>query len=164
MLLFGFTWKILPTSGYIAFGDDPVGWFSHLVLPWLTLAFISGAIYARLTRGQMLEVMSEDYIRTARAKGLGETRVVVRHGLRNALIPVVTIFGLDLGSLLGGAVITEKVFSMQGLGSLLINAVETLDLQVVVGFTLFAAFLIVLANFVVDLVYGLIDPRVTARV
>jgi peptide/nickel transport system permease protein len=164
ILLFGFTLRILPTSGYVAFGDDPGSWFTHLVLPWVTLAFISGAIYARLTRGQMLEVMSEDYIRTARAKGLGEARVVVRHGLRNAMIPVVTIFGLDLGGLLGGAIITEKVFSIPGLGSLLISAVSTLDLQVVVGFTLFSAFLIVLANFVVDLVYGLIDPRVTARV
>lgn len=164
ILVFGFALQILPTSGYVAFGDDPGGWFSHLVLPWVTLAFVSGAVYARLTRGQMLEVMSEDYIRTARAKGLRESRVVVRHGLRNALIPVVTILGVDLGSLLGGAIITEKVFSIQGLGSLLINSVQTLDLQVVVGFTLFAAFLIVVANFIVDLVYGLIDPRVTARV
>lgn len=164
ILLFGFTLGIVPTSGYVALSDDPVSWFSHLVLPWLTLAFINGAIYARLTRGQMLEVMSEDYIRTARAKGLGEGRVVVRHGLRNAMIPVVTIFGLDLGGLLGGAIITEKVFSMPGLGTLLISAVSTLDLQVVVGFTLFSAFLIVVANFIVDLVYGLIDPRVTARV
>jgi peptide/nickel transport system permease protein len=164
ILLFGFTLGLLPSSGYVNFTDDPLQWLSHLILPWFTLAFISGAIYARLTRGQMLEVMGEDYIRTARAKGLRESRVVVRHGLRNALIPVVTIFGLDLGGLLGGAVITEKVFSMQGLGSLLINAVGSLDLQVVVGFTLFSAFLIVVANFVVDLVYGLIDPRVTARV
>ena len=163
ILFFGFTLGVLPPSGYVALTDDPAGWFSHLILPWFTLAFISGAIYARLTRGQMLEVMGEDYIRTARAKGLRESRVVTRHGLRNALIPVVTIFGLDLGGLLGGAVITEKVFSMQGLGSLLINGVQTLDLQVVVGFTLFAAFLIVFANFVVDVLYGVIDPRVTAR-
>jgi peptide/nickel transport system permease protein len=163
ILLFGFTLGILPASGYVAFADDPVGWLTHLILPWFTLAFVSGAIYARLTRGQMLEVMGEDYIRTARAKGLRESRVVVRHGLRNALLPVVTLFGLDLGSLLGGAVITEKVFSMQGLGSLLITAVSTLDLQVVVGFTLFAAFLIVFANVVVDIVYGLVDPRVRSR-
>ncbi|TXN30645.1 ABC transporter permease [Lacisediminihabitans profunda] len=164
ILFFSFTLHLLPSGGYVAFGDDPLQWLGHLALPWFTLAFISGAVYARLTRGQMLEVMGEDYIRTARAKGLTERRVVVRHGLRNALIPVVTIFGLDLGGLLGGAVITEKVFSMQGLGALLIDAVHTLDLQVVVGFTLFAAFLIVLANFAVDLVYGLVDPRVKARV
>jgi peptide/nickel transport system permease protein len=111
----------------------------------------------------MLEVMGEDYIRTARAKGLTESKVVVRHELRNALIPVVTIFGLDLGALLGGAVIAEKVFSMQGLGAMLIDAVHSLDLQLVVGFTLFSAFLIVIANLIVDLVYGIIDPRVKVR-
>ncbi|WP_426515557.1 ABC transporter permease [Diaminobutyricibacter sp. McL0618] len=160
ILLFGFTLGWLPTGGYVPFTDDPVQWFSHLILPWVTLAFINGAIYARLTRGQMIETMGEDYIRTGRAKGLSESTVVVRHGLRNALIPVVTIFGLDLGALLGGAIITEKVFSMQGLGALLLDAVSSLDLPVVVGFTLFAAFLIVFANFVVDLVYGVLDPRV----
>jgi peptide/nickel transport system permease protein len=164
ILLFGFTLGWLPTGGYVPFTDDPVQWFTHLVLPWFTLAFISGAIYARLTRGQMIETMGEDYIRTGRAKGLSESKVVVRHGLRNALIPVVTIFGLDLGALLGGAVITEKVFSMQGLGALLLDAVGSLDLPVVVGVTLFAAFLIVFANFVVDLVYGVLDPRVKVGV
>jgi peptide/nickel transport system permease protein len=163
ILLFGFTLQILPTGGYVPFTDDPVQWFLHLLLPWFTLAFISGGIYARLTRGQMLEVMGEDYIRTARAKGLTESKVVVRHELRNALIPVVTIFGLDLGALLGGAVIAEKVFSMQGLGAMLIDAVHSLDLQLVVGFTLFSAFLIVIANLIVDLVYGIIDPRVKVR-
>ncbi|HEY5224299.1 MAG TPA: ABC transporter permease [Microbacteriaceae bacterium] len=164
ILFFGFTLGLLPTGGYVPFTQDPVQWFTHLILPWFTLAFISGAIYARLTRGEMLEVMGQDYIRTARAKGLRESTVVVRHGLRNALIPVVTIFGLDLGALLGGAVIAEKIFSMQGLGALLIDAVQSLDLQVVVGFTLFAAFLIVFANFLVDLIYGVIDPRVKVRV
>jgi peptide/nickel transport system permease protein len=160
ILLFGFTLGWLPTGGYVPFTDDPVQWFTHLILPWVTLAFINGAIYARLTRGQMIETMGEDYIRTGRAKGLSESTLVVRHGLRNALIPVVTIFGLDLGALLGGAVIAEKVFSMQGLGALLLDAVSSLDLPVVVGFTLFAAFLIVFANFMVDLVYGVLDPRV----
>jgi len=160
ILLFGFTLQWLPTGGYVPLTEDPGQWFLHLILPWCTLAFISAAIYARLTRGQMIEVMGEDYIRTARAKGLREPRVVVTHGLRNALIPVVTIFGLDLGALLGGTVIAEKVFSMQGLGAMLIDAVHSLDLQLVVGFTLFAAFLIVFANFVVDLVYGFVDPRV----
>ena len=163
ILLFGFTFQILPTGGYVPFTADPIQWFLHLLLPWFTLAFISGAIYARLTRGQMLEVMGEDYIRTARAKGLRESQVVVRHGLRNALIPVITIFGLDLGGLLGGAVIAEKVFSMQGLGAMLIDAVQGLDLQLVVGFTLFSAFLIVIANLIVDLVYGIVDPRVKVR-
>ncbi|HWU47876.1 MAG TPA: ABC transporter permease [Humibacter sp.] len=162
ILFFGFTLQWLPTGGYVPLTEDPVQWLLHLILPWCTLAFITAAIYARLTRGQMIEVMGEDYIRTARAKGLREPRVVITHGLRNALIPVVTIFGLDLGALLGGTVIAEKVFSMQGLGAMLIDAVHTLDLQLVVGFTLFAAFLIVFANFVVDLIYGFVDPRVKA--
>ncbi|WP_029146469.1 ABC transporter permease [Microbacterium luticocti] len=162
ILLFGFTLQWLPTGGYVPLSEDPAQWLLHLVLPWCTLAFISAAIYARLTRGEMIESMGQDYIRTARAKGLGEPRVVVRHGLRNAIIPVVTIFGLDLGALLGGTVIAEKVFSMQGLGAMLIDAVHTLDLQLVVGFTLFSAFLIVVANFIVDLLYGFVDPRVKA--
>ncbi|WP_267424019.1 MULTISPECIES: ABC transporter permease [unclassified Curtobacterium] len=163
ILLFGFVLGVLPTSGYVPFAEDPVGWFTHLVLPWCVLAFISAAIYARLTRGEMLESMSQDFVRTARAKGLRERQVVVRHGLRTAILPVVTLFGLDLGSLLGGAVITEKVFSMQGLGALLIDAVHTLDLQVVVGFTLFSAFLVVTANVIVDVVYSVVDPRVRRR-
>jgi peptide/nickel transport system permease protein len=160
ILVFGFYLHWLPTGGYVPFEQDPTQWLLHLILPWCTLAFVTAPVYARLTRAEMLETMRQDYIRTARAKGLGERRVVLRHGLRNALLPVVTVFGLDLGALLGGAVIVERVFSMQGLGSLLLDAVNRLDLQVIVGFTLFSAFIIVLANFLVDLVYGLIDPRV----
>ena len=160
ILLFGFTLGWLPTGGYEPLTEDPVGWFLHLLLPWCALAFISAAVYARLTRAELIDQLGRDHIRTARAIGLSESAVVVRHGLRNALIPVVTVFGLDLGSLLGGAVITEKVFSMQGLGSLLITAIGATDLQVVVGVTLFAAFLITVANFLVDVVYGFLDPRV----
>ncbi len=111
----------------------------------------------------MLDVLEENFVRTARAKGLSERRVVTHHALRNALLPVVTIFGLDLGSLLGGAVITEKIFSMQGLGALLVDSVGNLDLQVVLGVTLFSAFLIVLANLAVDLAYVRLDPRVARR-
>lgn len=160
ILLFGFTLNVVPANGYVPFTTDPIEWAWHLILPWCVLAFLSAAIYARLTRAQMLEVMNEDYIRTARAKGLRERRVVGRHALRNVLIPVVTIFGLDLGSLLGGTVITETVFSMNGIGSLLLDGVGNLDLPLVVGVTLFAAFLIIIANFVVDMVYGVLDPRV----
>ncbi|MCL2514434.1 MAG: ABC transporter permease [Microbacteriaceae bacterium] len=162
ILLFGFTLGWLPTGGYEPFGDDPVQWFLHLLLPWTALAFISSAVYARLTRSELVEQLGLDYVRTARAKGLGEGAVVMRHGLRNALIPVVTLFGLDLGTLLGGAVISERVFSMQGLGALLLDSIGRLDLQVIVGITLFSAFLIAIANVVVDIVYGLIDPRVRA--
>jgi peptide/nickel transport system permease protein len=160
ILLFGFTLGWLPTGGYEPLTEDPVGWLTHLLLPWCALAFLSAAVYARLTRAEVIDQLGQDHIRTARAIGLSEPAVVIRHGLRNALIPVVTVFGLDLGSLLGGAVITEKVFSMQGLGALLITAVGTTDLQTVVGVTLFAAFLITVANFVVDVVYGVLDPRV----
>jgi peptide/nickel transport system permease protein len=159
ILIFGFTLDMVPTHGYVALSQDPVGWAWHLVLPWLVLAFLNGAIYARLTRGQMLEALSEDYIRTARAKGLTETLVVRRHALRNVLLPVVTVFGLDLGALLGGAVITERVFGMPGVGALMIDAVHALDLPLLLGCTLFGAALIVVANFLVDLLYGVLDPR-----
>jgi len=160
ILLFGFTLNMVPVNGYVALTEDPVGWLWHLVLPWCVLALIHAAIYARLTRGQMLEVLGEDYIRTARAKGLRERKVVGRHALRNVLIPVITVFGIDLGSLLGGAVITERVFSMPGLGALLLDAVGNVDLPLIVGVTLFSAFLIILANFLVDLIYNVLDPRV----
>jgi len=159
--LFGFRLNILPVGTYVPLTEDPVGWAWHLVLPWCVLAVLSAAVYTRITRAQMLEVLDESFVRTARAKGIREGRVVTRHALRNALLPVVTLFGLDLGSLLGGAVITEKIFSMQGLGSLLIDAVNQLDLPVVLGVTLFSAFLIVVANLLVDLAYSRLDPRVS---
>ncbi|AYF97877.1 ABC transporter permease [Protaetiibacter intestinalis] len=160
ILIFGFTLRWLPTSGYVPFEDSPVEWLTHLILPWVSVAFVSAAVYARLTRSEMLEVMGLDYIRTARAKGLAEARVIGRHGLRTALLPVVTVFGLDLGVLLGGAVITERVFAIPGIGSLLIEAVGAVDVQLIVGLTLFAAFLVVTLNLLIDLVYGILDPRV----
>jgi peptide/nickel transport system permease protein len=160
ILIFGFTLDMVPVTGYVPLTEDPVGWAWHLVLPWLVLAFLHAAVYARITRGQMLEALGEDYIRTARAKGLTETRVIRRHALRNVLLPVVTLFGLDLGALLGGAVITERVFGMPGVGALLIDAVHALDLPLLLGCTLFGAALIVVANFLVDLLYGVLDPRV----
>jgi peptide/nickel transport system permease protein len=160
ILVFGFKLKLLPTGEYVPLLQSPLQWAYHLILPWCTLAFISAAIYARLTRSQMLEALGEDYIRSARARGLRERRVIGRHALHNVMIPVITVFGLDVGTLLGGAVITEKVFSMYGLGALLINAVQTTDLSVISGVTLIAAIFVVLANFVVDLTYRLLDPRV----
>lgn len=162
ILLFGFTLNMVPVSGYVPLATSPVDWAWHLVLPWCVLALLSAAIYARLTRAQMIEALGSDYARTARAKGLPERRVVTRHALRNVTIPIVTLFGLDLGVLLGGAVITEKVFSMPGMGALLLDAVSTTDLPLVVGITVFSAALIVVANLVVDLVYGVLDPRVRA--
>lgn len=160
ILVFGFWLRWLPVANYVPFAESPVEWLRHLILPWIALAFVSTAVYARLTRSEMLDVMGQDYIRTARAKGLRERRVIARHGLRTALLPVITVFGLDLGALLGGAVIIEKVFAIPGMGALLIEAVSSVDVQLIVGLTLFAAFLVVLLNFVVDLVYGILDPRV----
>lgn len=159
ILLLGFKLNIVPVGGYVPFTTDPAQWAFHLITPWCVLAFISSAAYARITRGQMLDVLGEDYIRTARAKGLTEPRVIGRHALRNALIPVVTLFGLDLGALLGGAVITERVFSMYGMGALLIDAVGHTNLPVVTGITVVAAAFIVIANFAVDLTYKALDPR-----
>ena len=161
ILVFGFWLNMVPVSGYVPLTESPVDWAWHLITPWIVLAILSAASYIRLTRSQMLEELNLDYITTARAKGAGEARVVLTHGLRGVLVPVITLFGLDLGSLLGGAILIEKVFSMQGLGDLLISAVGQLDVAVVVGVTLFSAFLIILANLVVDIVHGVLDPRVS---
>lgn len=161
LLIFGFTLNMVPVSGYVPLTVSPLDWAWHLILPWLVLALISAAVYARLTRTQLLDVLGEDFVRTARAKGLREGAVLRRHGLRNTLVPIVTYFGLDLGGLLGGAVLTERVFSMPGLGSLLLDAVGNADLPVIIGVTLFAAAVIVAANAAVDLLHGVLDPRVS---
>jgi peptide/nickel transport system permease protein len=129
-------------------------------LPWLVLAASFAAIYARFLRGNLLEVMSEDYIRTARAKGLRERRVVFRHGVRSAITPIVTIFGLDLGILLGGAVLTESVFNIPGIGRLAIDSFQKSDLPMVQGVVLLGAFFIITLNIIVDIVYAFLDPRI----
>ncbi|TVT44969.1 ABC transporter permease [Amycolatopsis rhizosphaerae] len=159
ILLFGFTLDVVPVGGYVPLAASPVDWAWHLVLPWLVLAFINAAIYARLARGQMLETLGEDFIRTARAVGLPERTVIGRYALRPVLLPVVTVFAVDLGGLLGGAVITERVFALPGLGGLMVDAVHQIDLPLLMGVSLFAAFFVVLANFAVDVLYGLLDPR-----
>jgi peptide/nickel transport system permease protein len=150
----------LPESNYTPLTQNPGDWFVGLILPWITLAFLFAATYARLTRANMLETLGEDYIRTARAKGLRERTVIGKHALRSGLTPIITIFGLDLGALLGGAVLTEAVFNLRGLGYQALTAIRGNDLPVILGVTLIAAFFIVAANFIVDLVYGVIDPRV----
>jgi peptide/nickel transport system permease protein len=154
------SWNLLPSVNYTPITQDPGAWASSLILPWITLAFLYAAMYARLTRAGMLDTLNEDYIRTARAKGLPERTVVVKHGLRAALTPILTIFGLDLGLLLGGAILTERTFSLKGLGQLALDGVLQSDLPVVLGVVMFAALFIVLANLVVDVLYGVIDPRV----
>ena len=156
--LAGLAW--FPGNGYVAFTHSPWRWAQHLVLPWFTLALVTAATYARLTRGSMLDVLGEEYIRTARAKGLTERRVIFRHGLRSALTPVVTQFGIDFGTLLGGVIIVENIFGLPGLGQLAIQSVVQQDLPVVIGTIVLAAAFIVVANIVVDVCYGILDPRV----
>jgi peptide/nickel transport system permease protein len=148
---------------YINFADNPLGWASKLFLAWVTIALLLAAGYARLTRATMLETLNEDYIRTARAKGLNERRVISKHAMRAVLTPIVTIFGLDLGTLFGSTILTEVVFSLPGLGRLSYDAVNAKDLPIILGVTLFAAFFIIVANLLVDLLYAAIDPRVRLR-
>jgi peptide/nickel transport system permease protein len=147
-------------SGYVEFRDSPSGWFGHLIMPWLVLALLYAAFYARMTRGNLIDTMGEDYIRTARAKGLPERTVVMKHGLRASLAPVVTLFGIDLALLIGGAVITETVFNLQGLGNWAVQAVFSADLPAVLGVTLILSFAVAIMNLVVDLLYAYLDPRV----
>jgi peptide/nickel transport system permease protein len=130
------------------------------ILPWITLAFTSAAFYARMVRGNLIETMGEDYIRTARAKGLPERRVIYRHGLRGALTPVVTMLGLDIGLLLGGAFITETLFALPGIGQLAVTSISTNDFPMVMGVTVLGALFIAIANLVVDVAYAFLDPRV----
>jgi peptide/nickel transport system permease protein len=158
--LFSYKWPIFPNVQFVPFTDNPLLWARNLVLPWVTLAFLYAALYARLTRAGMLETMSEDYIRTARAKGLPERTVIVKHGLRAALTPIITIFGMDLGALLGGAILTEYTFSLHGLGLFTIEAIDNQDFPEIMGVVLLAAFFIVIANLVVDILYAVVDPRV----
>ncbi|MEA2299571.1 MAG: peptide/nickel transport system permease protein [Solirubrobacteraceae bacterium] len=152
---------LLPGANtYVAISSDPGRWFTSLIMPWFVLAASSAAIYARLLRGSLIETMQEDYIRTARAKGLLERTVVLRHGVRSALTPLVTVLGLDIGVLLGGAVLTETVFNVPGIGRLNYDAIIHSDYPIIQGTVLVAAIFIILANIVVDIVYAFLDPRV----
>ncbi len=160
LLLFSYKWAIFPNVQYVAITQNPLLWAKNLVLPWIALAFLYAALYARLTRAGMLETMSEDYIRTARAKGLPERTVIVKHALRAVLTPIITIFGLDLGLLLGGAIITEYTFSLHGLGLFTYEAIQNQDFPEIMGVTLLIAFFVVIANLVVDILYAVVDPRV----
>jgi peptide/nickel transport system permease protein len=160
LALFSFKWPIWENMHYVPFTQNPAQWAWNLVLPWCTLALLYSALYARLTRAGMLETMGEDYIRTARAKGLTERKVVVRHGLRSALTPILTIFGMDFGLLLGGAVITETVYSLQGVGAYAIQSVRDNDLPPIMGVTVLVGFFVVVCNLLVDILYAAVDPRV----
>jgi peptide/nickel transport system permease protein len=149
-----------PAQGYVGLTQDPVEWAHHLILPWITLALITAATYTRLSRTSMLEVLGEDYIRTARAKGLSERRVILRHALRSGLTPIVTQFGIDVAVVLGGAIITESVFGLPGLGFDSVQAIQNQDLPLIIGVVVIAAGAIILANILVDMLYAVLDPRV----
>src|SRR5258708_6792847 len=146
-------------GAYTAFSHNPLTWAHDLILPWFTIALVSAATYTRLTRGSMLEVFGEDYIRTARSKGMSERRVIFRHNLRASLTPVVTQFGLDVGALIGGAVITETVFGIPGLGWTALKAINAQNLPLVMGVVLVASAGVIIANLLVDTRYALLDPR-----
>jgi peptide/nickel transport system permease protein len=151
--------KIFAGAGsYVPFSEDPSKWFSSLLLPWFILAAAFAAFYARLLRSNLIETMGEDYIRTARAKGLSERRVVFRHGLRSAITPIVTAAGLDIGILLGGAILTETVFNIPGIGRLVFDSIQHSDLPMIQGTVLIGTFFIVTANLVVDILYAVLDP------
>jgi len=153
-------WKWLPIPKYVGPFEDPVGFLKTMILPWIVLAILYAAFYMRLTRNQVLEVFNDDYVRTARAKGLPERTVVIKHALRAGLTPIVTAAGLDLAGLLGGAIISENIFSLPGLGALAVGSITNSDLPLIAGITLITASLIIFANLVVDLLYAVVDPRV----
>ncbi|HXS47878.1 MAG TPA: ABC transporter permease, partial [Solirubrobacterales bacterium] len=152
--------EIFPSGGYVDLSEDPVEWANHLILPWITLAIVYVGFYSRVLRSNMLDAMDEDYVRTARAKGLSERRVMTRHVLRNSLVPIVTLFGLDFGALLGGAILVEGVFNLNGIGQYAYESLLNLDLPPIMAITLFGAFFVVLFNALVDIAYAYLDPRV----
>ena len=163
ILLFYLTNKtqIFPPGDYVGLTSDPVQWAYHLILPWFTLAILFIGFYSRVLRSNMLDVMNEDYVRTARAKGLSERQVRVRHVLRNSMIPIITLFGLDFGAVIGGgAILTEYVFNLPGVGNYAATSITNLDLPPIMAVTMFGAFFIVLFNTIVDITYAYLDPRV----
>jgi len=154
-------WGIIPpTVEYAPLLEDPVAWFQSLILPWITLALLYAAFYTRLTRNQVLETMGEDFVRTARAKGLSQRIVIRKHVLRAGLTPIVTAAGLDFAALFGATVVTEYIFRLNGLGSLVIDSVLNPDLSIVMGVTLVTATIVIVANLLIDILYAYIDPRV----
>jgi peptide/nickel transport system permease protein len=152
---------LFPNGGYVGLTENPAQWAYHLILPWITVAVLSIGFYSRVLRSNMLDAMSEDYVRTARAKGLSERRVMTRHVLRNSLIPIITLFGLDFGATIGGtAIITEKLFNINGVGLYAAESVAKLELPPIMGVTLYGAFFVVFFNALVDIAYAYLDPRV----
>ncbi|HXV04570.1 MAG TPA: ABC transporter permease [Solirubrobacterales bacterium] len=161
LYLFTFKIELFPASSYVPFTEDPVAWANHLILPWISLAILTAGFYSRVLRSNMLDAMNEDYVRTARAKGLSERRVMSRHVMRNSLIPIVTLFGLDFAAVVGGgAILTESIFSLEGVGLYAAEAIGNLDLPPIMAVTLFGAFFVVVFNALVDIAYAWLDPRI----
>jgi peptide/nickel transport system permease protein len=160
IVLFGVHLGWLPTGGFVPLSEDPVGWVRSMTLPALTLAFTQMGVIARMTRSSMLDALGQDYIRTAKAKGLGFGQIVFVHALRNALIPIVTVIGVMTGVLIGGAVVIETVYSLPGVGRLIVGAIQRRDYPIIQGGLLMTAAIFVFVNIVVDVLYGLLDPRV----
>jgi peptide/nickel transport system permease protein len=158
-------WELIPPSleGYVSFFDDPKAYFYYFILAWITLAIAYAAFYTRFTRASVLEVLGEDYIRTARAKGLKERTVLLKHTMRAVLAPLVTSAGLDFAGLMGGAIITESLFNLPGLGRLTLRSISQYDLSVIVATVLLAAVIVIIMNLIVDLLYGVLDPRVRVK-
>jgi len=157
----GFKAGIFPNGGYVELAENPLEWFWHLVLPWTALAILFIGFYSRVLRGNVLDTMNEDYVRTARAKGLSERQILLRHVLRNSLIPIVTLWGLDFGAVIGGAaILTESVFDLQGVGQYAAESIDQLDVPPVLAVTLLTTFFVVLMNTAVDILYAYLDPRI----
>jgi peptide/nickel transport system permease protein len=157
----GHPFTIFPDSGYVGLTQNPIDWLYHLLLPWWVLAILFIGFYGRVMRSNVLDAINEDYVRTARAKGLAPRRVLLKHVVRNSLIPVITLFGLDFGATIGGgAILTEFVFQLRGVGQYAADNISRLDLPPIMGVTLFGAFFIVFFSALVDLVYGFLDPRI----
>jgi peptide/nickel transport system permease protein len=157
----GFKLGWFPNGGYVELTQDPIDWFYHLILPWTALAILFIGFYSRVLRSNVLDTINEDYVRTARAKGLSERQIMIRHVLRNSMIPIITLWGLDFGFVLGGgAILTETVFDLQGVGQYAADSISQLDVPPVLAVTMFTAFFIVLLNAIVDVVYAYLDPRI----
>jgi peptide/nickel transport system permease protein len=154
---FGLNWI---DAQYVPLSESVGGFLGGMILPWITLAFLYAAMYARITRATMLEILGEDYIRTARAKGLREQVVIGKHAMRSTMTPILTMLGMDLGALIGGAILTESTFNLPGLGRAVLDAIKTQDLPIILGVTLITSMAVLLANLVVDILYAVIDPRV----
>jgi peptide/nickel transport system permease protein len=157
----GFKWGIFPNGGYVPIAESPTQWLYHMIMPWTALSLLFIGIYSRVLRSNLLDTMSEDYVRTARAKGISERQILLRHVLRNSMIPIVTLWGLDFGAIVGGAaILTEVVFDLEGVGQYAAESIGQLDIPPVLAITMFGAFFVVFMNTIVDIVYAALDPRI----